>query len=49
MITSHVAAGELGLGSLEVEQRIEVINLVISLFNSPTLVSCLLRESLEYM
>ena len=49
MITSHVAVRELGLGSLEVKQIIEAINLIISLFNLPTLVSYLLRESLRYI
>ena len=49
MITSNIAVGGLGLGSLEVEQIIEAINLVILLFNLPTLASYLLRESLEYM
>ena len=49
MITSYVAVRDLGLGSLEVEQIVEVVNLIISLFESPTLASYLLRESLEYM
>ena len=47
MITSHVADEGLGLGSLEVEQIVEAVNLMISLFHSPTLVSYLLRESLK--
>ena len=46
MIICYLVAGGLGLGSLEVEQTIEAINLVISLFDSLTPLSFLLKESL---
>ena len=49
MITSYIAVGGLGLSSLEVEQIVKVVNLVILLFELPTLASYLLRESLEYI
>ena len=49
MTIYHVVVGGLGLGLLEVEQTMEVINLVISLFDSLTPLSYLLKESLEYM
>ena len=49
MIICYVAAGGLGLESLEVELTTEAINLVISLFDSLTLSTYLLKESLEYM
>ena len=44
-----VALGELGLPSLEVEQVLEVIDLMISLYNSPTPAKFLLRDSLELL
>ena len=49
MTTYHVVVGGLGLGLLEVEQTTEALNLVISLFDSLTPLSYLLKESLEYM
>ena len=49
MTICYVVAVGLGLGSLEVEQTTEEINLVILLFDSPALLLYLLKESLEYM
>ena len=46
MITVHLALGSLDLGSIEIEQMIELINLFILLYNSTTPVAYLLQESL---
>ena len=49
MISMHSAVGGLGLGSLELEQMVEAINLFVSLFNSDTSSSKLLIDSLELL
>ena len=49
MTTSYPTIGRLGLGSIEIEQTIESINLFVSLYQSATLLAYLLQESLELM
>ena len=49
MVTAYPAVGRLGLDSLEYEQTIEASNLFLSLYISLTLLSNLLRDSLELM
>ena len=49
MIMVHPTVGGLGLGSLELEQMVEAVNLFISLYLLPTLSSNLICDSLELM
>jgi hypothetical protein len=49
IISVSVAIGGLGLPSLETEQEVEEIDLVVSLFESPTLARYLLRDSIELL
>ena len=49
VISTHLAVGSLGLGSIEVEQTIKACNLFITLYLSLTLSIPLLRDSLELM
>ena len=49
MVTAYPTVAGLGLGLIEYEQVVEVINLFISLYHSPTLLASLLNESLELM
>ena len=49
IVTAHPIVGELGLGSLEFKQTVEVSNFFISLYVLYTPLSNLLRESLELM
>ena len=47
--TAHPAVGGLGLGSTEMEEVAEALNLIISLQLSPTLPASLLTKSLELL
>ena len=49
MIIALALIGRLGLPLMEVQQIIEAIDLILVLYNSPSLTKFLLRESLELL